>query len=375
MANSLSHILPYPIRNARFTLQLAFRVAAGTPTDPTTPDTEFSSDGGASFADCAEEITTGGSNGMGYLTITGAETNNNVVAIAAKSANCVTSPAILYPRILAIVGSGTLSAGSSGGGTLGSVLAYDVTGCFIRTTGGTGGGGTGGANNQARKIETYTPSTGAFTITPNWETTPDATTTYDVLLPEGVTLGMLRTLNPTTAGNTLDVAATGEAGLDFNNIKDASGSHTLTNITVPAVTGVTNRVTANTDQIEGSDATNQIRDSILSDATRFAGANIDASINAVGLAVVTRAVPGDAMTLTSGERTAIIAALDAAVLEGTITHADAWRICLAADAAVTTGMSGTTGHIRNIADTKDRVAATLDGAGNRTAITALDGTL
>ncbi len=180
---------------------------------------------------------------MGYLTLTGAETNNNVIAIAGKSANDLTTPAILYPRVLAIVGSGTLSAGSAGGGTLGTLLAYDVTGCFIRTTGGTGGGGTGGANNQARKIVTYNTSTGAFTVSPNWETTPSTDTTYDVLLPEGVTLGMLKTLNPTTAGNTLDVALTGEAGLDFNNIKDASGSHTLTNIVVPTVTTVTNQLT------------------------------------------------------------------------------------------------------------------------------------
>ena len=43
-------------------------------------------------------------------------------------------------------------------------------------------------------------------------------------------------LAPTTAGRTLDVSTTGEAGLDFDNIKDASSSHTLTNITVPVVT-------------------------------------------------------------------------------------------------------------------------------------------
>lgn len=53
-------------------------------------------------------------------------------------------------------------------------------------------------------------------------------------------------LRPTTAGRTLDVATTGEAGLDFDNIKDATGSHTLTNITVPVVTSVTNGVTVST---------------------------------------------------------------------------------------------------------------------------------
>jgi|GEM_PF-2237531 len=46
----------------------------------------------------------------------------------------------------------------------------------------------------------------------------------------------------TTPANTLDVAATGEAGLDFSNIKAATGATTLTNITVPTVTSVTNDV-------------------------------------------------------------------------------------------------------------------------------------
>lgn len=46
----------------------------------------------------------------------------------------------------------------------------------------------------------------------------------------------------TTAGNSIDVASTGEVGLDFSNIKDAGSPHTLTNITVPTVTDVTNAV-------------------------------------------------------------------------------------------------------------------------------------
>ncbi len=208
MSNSTSHFLDYPIANARFSLPLSFRTSAGTPTDPTVSDTEFSSDGGASFADTAEEITTGGLNGMGYLTLTGAETNNRMLLIASKSSNCVTTPAILQPRVLPIISNGTLSAGSSGGGTLGTILAYDITGCYIRTTGGTGGGGTGGANNQARRIITYTPSTGAFTV-PTWETTPDATTTYDILLPEGATFGSLKAVNPVTPGTLMALTAAG----------------------------------------------------------------------------------------------------------------------------------------------------------------------
>lgn len=70
--------------------------------------------------------------------------------------------------------------------------------------------------------------------------------------------GLAQLVRSTTPGNTLDVSATGEAGLDFDNIKDATGAHTLTNITVPITTAVTNRVTANTDQIEGADATDTL---------------------------------------------------------------------------------------------------------------------
>jgi len=57
------------------------------------------------------------------------------------------------------------------------------------------------------------------------------------------------TLAPTTAGRTLDVAATGEAGLDFDNIKAATGATTLTNITVPTVTAVTDGVSLANDAI------------------------------------------------------------------------------------------------------------------------------
>lgn len=218
MANHASHAaLPYAIKGARFSLLVPYLDADGDPTDPTTPDTEISKDDAAA-ADAAEEVASL-KNSVALLTLTGAETDCSCVSIAGKAASGPkTTLGTLYPRVLAVVGSGTLSAGSAGGGTLGTLLAYDVTGCFIKTTGGTGGGGTGGANNQARKIVTYNTSTGAFTVVPNWETTPDNTTTYDVLLPEGVTLGMLRALNPTTAGRTLDVSSGGEAGVDSDNI-------------------------------------------------------------------------------------------------------------------------------------------------------------
>ncbi len=234
MATHISHsALPYPIKNARFTLLVPFLDSTGTPTDPTTPDTEVSQDGGA-FADAAEEVTTiSGSNGCGYVTITGAEMNNSAVALAFKVASGPKATlATLYPRNLPILASGTASAGAAGTITLASSITYDITGCFVRTTGGTGGGGTGGANNQARRITGYVTSTQVATVTPNWETTPDATTTYDVLCPEGVTIGMLKALNPTIAGNTFDVSSGGEGGVDWANVGGKTTVNALTNTTV-----------------------------------------------------------------------------------------------------------------------------------------------
>ena len=63
--------------------------------------------------------------------------------------------------------------------------------------------------------------------------------------------GNAKLVRSTTPANTLDVSATGEAGLDFNNVKDASVAHTLTNITVPTTITVTDRVTADVTYIHG----------------------------------------------------------------------------------------------------------------------------
>lgn len=233
MANHVSHAsLPYPIKGARYSLLIPYLASDGTPTDPTTPDTEVSLDAGA-FADCAEEVTTvTGSNGMGYLTLTGAETNASLVAVAAKVASGPkTTLATLYPRTLAVVENGTAQAGAGGSITLAAgAAAFNLTGCFVRTTGGTGGGGTGGANNQARKITAYNTSTKVATISPNWETNPASDTTYEILLPEGLPLVALWALAPTVLGRTVDVEAGGTVGVDMANINNPSNARFPVNV-------------------------------------------------------------------------------------------------------------------------------------------------
>lgn len=67
---------------------------------------------------------------------------------------------------------------------------------------------------------------------------PQSGDTYAVV--NHASYGNAQLVRSTTPANTLDVSATGEAGLDFNNVKDATGAHTLTNITVPTTTTLTN---------------------------------------------------------------------------------------------------------------------------------------
>jgi hypothetical protein len=189
MANSASHAaLPYPIRQARFTVGIGYLDADGDPTDPTTPDTEISKDGGT-FADNAEEVTTvSGTNGTGIITLSGAEMDCSIAQLAAKVASGPKASLIpdIRPQVLGILYSGTATAGAAGSITLATdvpAIAKLLIGCIVRTTGGTGAGGTGGANNQARVITAF--STGRVaTVVPNWEVTTDATTTYEILVTE-----------------------------------------------------------------------------------------------------------------------------------------------------------------------------------------------
>ena len=195
MANSVTHAaLPYPIKNARFSILATMLSSAGVATDPTSPAGTFNLDSGGDTSLGNAPTVYGSGKGLVLQTLTGAETNGSAVGVQYTGTGVIATNLCVYPRNLPILASGTLSAGSAGGGTLqvSGIQNYDITGCFIRTTGGTGGGGTGGANNQARRITSYTVSTGAFTVSPSWEVTVSTDTTYDILVPEGVTLSMLK---------------------------------------------------------------------------------------------------------------------------------------------------------------------------------------
>jgi hypothetical protein len=356
------------VKNARYSLPLTFRVAAGTPTDPTTPDTEFSIDGGATFSDCAEDITTGGTNGMGYLTLSGAETNNSLVRITAKSANCVTTLADVVPRVLPILLSGTAQAGAAGTITLASGTGvYSLAGCIVRTTGGTGGGGTGGANNQARVITAFNTSTKVATVSPDWETTPSSDTTYDILLtdmcPAAVEIALTndtdtaaalaaQTTNiwqDTTAGN---YTVANSIGLSVMN-----GVALGTGLTIASVSG-------NVGGIAGAITTLDALDTAQNEAisTRASQTSVDDLPTNAELATALDPLP------TAAENAAALMDLSNGI-ETSITPRQALRLILAAAAGKLSGAATTTVTIRNVGDSVNRITATVNSDGDRTAIT------
>lgn len=83
------------------------------------------------------------------------------------------------------------------------------------------------------------------------------------------------------------------------------------------------------------------------------------------------AAVGSAMVLTTGERNSVADALldRTGAIETGLTVRQTLRLSAAADAGKTSGMATTTAVVRDLADTKDRISATVDSNGNRTAVT------
>lgn len=200
MANSILHAIGTPIYAAKYTVIIPYLDADGDPTDPGTPDTEVSLDGGA-FADCTNEVTTiSGSNGVGYITLTGDEMTAQVVVVAAKVSTgpkatlMVIYPQIIVPTITSAGAEITSQTSPGGGDTTHCLLASDPgfnpIGCWLQTFGGTGGGGGGGClNNQARPVIGYSSGTFACAV-PTLETAWDNTTVYGLYLPPNTLTSM-----------------------------------------------------------------------------------------------------------------------------------------------------------------------------------------
>ena len=151
-------------------------------------------------------------------------------------------------------------------------------------------------------------------------------------------------LVPTTAGRPLDVTATGAAGIDLANVEGQSAALALSGTTIKAVTDVDTKL--------GTPA----------------GASVSADIAAI-----------EAQTDDIGAAGAGLTAIPAMVLDEANAIETGWtlrrvlRIIAAALGGKVSGAAANAPVFRSITDAKDRITATTDADGNRTAVT-LDGT-
>lgn len=174
----------------------------------------------------------------------------------------------------------------------------------------------------------------------------------------------------TTTGNTALVDANGRVDV----IKIAGTTQTARDIGASVLlspgTGTgqlsitTGVVSANTTQIAGS---------AVSTSSAQIGVNVvNAGGTAWGSGAITAAsIAAGAITSTKFAANALDAVWDA-ISEGTTSFKTAFRIMSSALFGKANGLATTTANYRDIADTKNRIVATVDADGNRSAVT-LDG--
>jgi len=244
-----NNALPYPVYGVPYGVVFPLLdedgdLVAGGGSD--TPDSEVSLNGDT-FADCTNELTEiATTSGMYYLLLTAAEMVADVVALICKVATATTqtTPIVLYPRKLPQIRTGTAQAGAAGTITLdASASAVDdhYNGCLVYLNGGTGSG-------QARVIADYVGSTKVASVTPNWATNPDVTSTFIVYLPEG---RFVSDVNVKAVSD--DAAAADNLELDYDGTGYAKANSTIgtcttntdmrgTDAAAPASTALSNAV-------------------------------------------------------------------------------------------------------------------------------------
>jgi hypothetical protein len=152
-------------------------------------------------------------------------------------------------------------------------------------------------------------------------------------------------LRPTTAGRTLDVTATGAAGIDWGNIENQNSLADLTATTVAGATDVTSVI----------NVTGDVQGSVLGSV----------NVGSMGSGTL------DAAALTSSAANEIADALldRADGVETGLTPRNALRLAAATIGGKLSGAGTGTETVRNaVADSKDRIIVTADESGNRSAI-------
>jgi hypothetical protein len=263
----------------------------------------------------------------------------NVLTAAAINADAITEAKIadnalstehfasaFYAR-LGIVAYGTAQSATSTTLRLAASSAFaddELNGAVVVITGGTGVG-------QARLITDYVSSTDTATVD-TWTTTPSGTITYVVFAAAPASTTSVPPVNVTQWLGTACATPT-TAGVPEVDLTHVAGS---------AVSTSSAQLGVNVVQAGG---------------TAWGSGAITAS------AIATGAIDADALAAD-----AVDEILDE-VVEGTVTVRQALRVFLAALGGKLSGAGTTTVTIRDTTDSTDRIVATVDSSGNRSAVT------
>ncbi len=262
---------------------------------------------------------------------------------------------------------GTAQAGASSTITLDSGASSSddfYIGDVVQIVGGTGAG-------QARIITDYVGSTKVATVDAAWNTNPSSDSVF-VLIPQGI----VGVTNTDVADAVLGATASSydDAGTIGEKINDAASAGDPWSTALPGsyTSGQAGKIIGDALDAAVSTRASQssvntidgIVDAILEDTgTTLPGtlSTIDGKVDTIdgivdSILAYVDSIPADVLDAPNG-------------IETGVTVRQAIRVSLRALAAKLSGAGTTTVTIRDLADTKDAIVATVDEPGNRSAVT------
>ena len=290
--------------------------------------------------------------------------------------------AAFYTR-LGIVAYGTAQAAAGTSIQLAAASAFaddELNGAIVVITGGTGVG-------QSRLITDYVSTTDTATVD-TWTTTPSGTITYVVFAAAPASVTSPPAVNVTqvagttqAAGDLATLITTVDTVVDAVKVKTdylpsvtaggaggvfIAGSNAATSITTALTANVTGNLSGTVGSVTG--AVGSVTGAVGSVAGNVGG-NVVGSVGSVAsggitaASIATGAIDADALAAD-----AVDEILDE-VIEGSVTMRQALRLFMAALGGKVSGAGTTSIMFRDTGDTTNRIAATVDSSGNRTAVT------
>jgi hypothetical protein len=231
---------------------------------------------------------------------------------------------------------------------------------------------------QSRTITDYATATDDATVD-TWDVTPSGTITYKIFGAPPVSATLLPAVNVTQFGGSSGTFSGGRPEVNTTRIAGAAVSTSSAQIGVNVVSTSTDAITATSIQDGAIDAATFATGAITNSAV---AANAIAATNIASGAITSAKFAAgaiDATAIATGAIDADALAADAVdeildeVVEGSTTLRQFIRLFASALLNKASGLATTTATFRDLADSKNRISATVDADGNRTAVT-LDGT-